>query len=616
MKKINIKKLAVIFPVVIIIAIAGCFNFVAGAWGLFPRGAANASELPQQESFLTVKKDVNVTLTNHMSYVSASLSGPVTIEMEVKLGATKNEFLGMGIYPNKTDSVFTSNGNRTVQFGGVNLRSFSKIDNVTKTTALDAKDCPYSDATGVYNFYHRMSIKLDVLANGNVDVSVKLTEDRENYTGTADYDTLTEYIKLYTFEDWYKPLLDGGNFYFGWSLATSKMEGNDVEMYRIQIKDVKNNLLFVDNFTDYNVESGRYVITTSVKNALTNGKLVVTQGAPVLIPYIDTSAVMASGYTNQEFDLTAQLVNFSDDAQMQIQVRNSQGEAVDAQEGGKYIFPSQGRYDVSYTISDQGINFEQTLTVFVKEHSLQRSVEENFNSGSFRDTDWVYSRAAVKDGVLHILSSAENAAYFATKHGAENFILTFDITGALEGTDSFYAVFGGAYELAYKLAFSRGSSEVTLKYPDGADDAVADIGMDVLGELAQNTVTVRIRVSGGNMDLYVITREQSGEQLEYKVASFDGIAFVGSTGVGVEDGGGVYIDDVQFVSLTDVLEDNTNKEVPEDKTPTDTTPPVTTDPIDQPGCGCAGEQSIMWGGLVIATLLAAAATAFSRRKSR
>jgi hypothetical protein len=567
-------------------------------------------------SFLTLKNDVSYTLSNNMSYVNIPLNGGTIVEFEVRLGATANEFLALGLYPSNSSSVFTNNGYRSVQLGGYNLRSFSKIDNQTIKTVLAKEDCAYSDAYGEYNFYNRMSVKLVFLKNGDVDVYVKCTEDEDLFKGNADIETLREYIKIETFEGWYGDLIGAGNYYFGWGLATNP-QTEDVDFYKIVIRDLYGNLIFADNFTQYNTQSEKYVITgnagaasNSVKEALIRDKLYLYLGEPLLIPYINTSDVPSLVFTGEEVDVTASLVNFADQSELEAVVQDADDNIIEPAEGLKYVFTKQGIYKVSYQAEDNNEAVNSVLFITVINEATQKSAEENFDSGKFNSDYWDYVASAVKDGRLHIYSNSTDKAYFTTKNAASYFILTFDLLGIKEGTDSFSIIFGGDSDIQYSINFESGSETITFIYTDGST-IEKNIGIDVFNALSSTgRVTFRIKVLGSKANLYITSASQSYELLEIPIAEFDSILFTGRVGVVTENENGVIIDNVQFVSLVTVKEDNTTDTVPEE-------PIVTPTPSPQPsaenGCSCKGYQS---GKIIFLLLFMAAAIVFNNFRAK
>lgn len=564
----------------------------------------------QTQTYLSVNRNATYNLLNHMSFVSAPLSGAVSAEMEVRLGATGfGDMMGIGLYPAYTQPNYAVSGYRTLQMSGNAWKLFDRAPTGAVTTPV-VNAGKYADGAGAnnaYNFYNRLSVKLEVNAEGDLSVYVKCTEEEALYKGATPYAEIPkDYVLLHTEEGWYAELLGGGDFYFGWGITSSRLTAEDVNLYSVVIKDGRGEILFADNFSDFNEQSGKYFLSNPVKSALAEGRLEVHEGERMVLPYLSTAGVRTLGYAGEEFDLTPAISGLAAGATLALDVQDADGELLSPARGNVYRFDRQGKYTAAYSATDGETTVTGQAVIRVKNASDQPSAEASF-AADWNADRFVAEGAAVSDGAL-LLSAESGKAYFLTKGYSENFILTFDLL-SLSPDCAFRLVFGRADGAEYAVELS-GARAVFAS--EGSETAV-ELGKDLGAALAQGkSVTLRLTVLGGKAQLAAIVAGEPVELLETPLATFADIAYVGRVGAEAE-GGTAKIDALQFVSLTDAHEDNTTTEVPSDPSDGEEEEGGNGDGASENKSGCGGCKKTSAAGMGLLAVAAGAALLMRKR---
>jgi len=214
-----------------------------------------------------------------------------------------------------------------------------------------------------------------------------------------------------------------------------------------------------------------------------------------------------------------------------------------------HVFATAGMHTVVYEIrnAEGELLDKATVMVFVKANSTQNSAETNFNQGYFDGREFsATAGVAVKDGALYFKS--EQTALFTTAGYSESFILTFDIVSYVSG--ELKVVFGMIGDEEYAFTFL---ADGIVKF--GEEEY--DVGKDVYQILADgNKVTVRVKVFGGKATLYLRASDESVENIDVELLTVSDVILVGKAGFGGANAE-FTADNVKFVSLTSLDEDNT-----------------------------------------------------------
>ncbi|MBQ9710369.1 MAG: hypothetical protein IJV67_07095 [Clostridia bacterium] len=344
-----------------------------------------------------------------------------------------------------------------------------------------------------------------------------------------------------TIEGLYADEVNGGYFCMFARIGSEK-----AYLYSVVIKDVNGNKLHKLDFRYDILNTEDFFFTSSVQAGL--GKVLYWQQpsgkyVPAPTAEISVSSVATSVNHNSKIDLTPIITNMAETDVLTVTV---DGNVIEDLE---YTFTETGYHTVEYiVVNAEGEELDKaTVKIFVKANSTQNNAETNFNQGYFDGREFEATNGvAVKDNALYFKS--EGTALFTTAGYSENFIITFDITSYVAGEVK--AVFGCIDENEYAFTFlANGNVEF-----GGVEYEVGKNIYEVLA--AGNKVTVRVKVFGGNASLFVRFSNESVENIEIALVTVKEINVVGKVGFGGENAE-FTADNVKFVSLTSVDEDNT-----------------------------------------------------------
>lgn len=519
-----------------------------------------------------------------MTYFTEECSGAVTIvaDYDFNQGGT---FM-LGLTTNKSDSNPYSSG-----------LFFMTKTNVYTPWRSAGMGSPTAYANG-FTMEGRVQIKVEIAANGDTVLYGKRAADEEYVQLT---DLLAGHMKEETVKGYVAMSFRGG--------AAPQY------LYSVKVYNGKGSLLSKYDFTEKLLESDELLLATNASKEVEAGNLVwEAPTAPVIPePELLTGNLPSAVMVGTEVNLEPTVVNGSDDYTLTVTVTDLDGTGI-TPEGWLFSFEKTGIYTVRYDLIDAdgaGIATAESV-ITVKLPSTQGSVAENFNQGAFDADVFEASETgvAVKDQALYFKTAT--GARFVTKGNSESFILTVDLV-SVAGEGAFGFIFGMTGDYAYRLLLS--SDAATLVGPDGSERAAA-LQTDLYALAAGGTtVTVRLEVFGGYANLYLRAANESAEALDTAVASFDGILLVGQVGLLAGENAEFTVDNLSFVSLTSVVDDNTdNRDYPDTPVNPDPDPDPDPDPEPQPGgCDCGGE---IGAGILMLCVLALFGAAVLIKKKR
>lgn len=437
---------------------------------------------------------------------------------------------------------------------------------------------------------------------------VSSIEDADSYTGTTAQESLQD-ILILTQENLYsKEMTDGG--YFGFAFR-APAANQDVVLYNLKIADKDGVTLFQDDFskvlTDSYIRTGGDALKTNVENG---GAVLRVKNVQEAKPVFNFAALKREGYLDETFHLTPTVDDMPEGGELSVIVKDAAGNAIAAQADGTFKFTAQGIYTAEFAVTvNEEIILQDSVKVYIKNHSTQPNAEANFDKGYFNGDLWAITEkgVAVKDGALIIAGGT-----FRTKGFSEICYFTFDVTSMKAGSSSFDLIFGQD-GVGYALRFTDKTS-VEFITPEGSREIAVGKNF-VEAALAGKKVTLRLELASDKAMLYGMIEDESEETLETALCTLEGIRLVGSIGVTVPEGSRITIDDVQFVNMAGVDNPNTDPSKPSDpgENPGE-------DPGEKPGDedpkkkGCAGTAvgfSIAGGTAVV---LAAAVLCFRKKK--
>ena len=327
-------------------------------------------------------------------------------------------------------------------------------------------------------------------------------------------------------------------------------------------------------------------------------------------PVFNFAALKREGYLDETFHLTPTVDDMPEGGELSVIVKDAAGNAIAAQANGTFKFTAQGIYTAEFAVTvNEEIILQDSVKVYIKNHSTQPNAEANFDKGYFNGDLWAITEkgVAVKDGALIIAGGT-----FRTKGFSEICYFTFDVTSMKAGSSSFDLIFGQD-GVGYALRFTDKTS-VEFITPEGSREIAVGKNF-VEAALAGKKVTLRLELASDKAMLYGMIEDESEETLETALCTLEGIRLVGSIGVTVPEGSRITIDDVQFVNMAGVDNPNTDPSKPSDpgENPGE-------DPGEKPGDedpkkkGCAGTAvgfSIAGGTAVV---LAAAVLCLRKKK--
>lgn len=394
---------------------------------------------------------------------------------------------------------------------------------------------------------------------------------------------------------------------------TASVKHADGATLSIEVKDKdgsvvapkEGNVYAFDAFGTYNavytVKRGEEVLWTNAADPL-----VINVARPAVS--VDTSALPATAFAGDTVDLGVTVIN-GVDAALTIEVKDSQNNPVQAAEDTEYTLAKQDYYYVTYTVKENGevvwSNAGNPHKITVRNRSAQKSANVNFDDGYADGNAWTLSEsgAGVSGGQLLLVNGS-----FTTKYASEIYYFTLDVTGISESGTGFTVLFGDAYKLKFD-----GTTGVTFVDYDNAETQ-HEVGRSAVAALKANKkVTLRLIVKSHTAALCMRIEDESVEVLETPVLTLDNLDFVGRAGIMTEEGSGISVDNVSFVNMTSVKDDNTNPGLPEDSGSSDSSTgggnTGSTGGTDNGG-GCSGAV----GGSVGLVSMAVLAAALCRKK--
>ena len=555
------------------------------------------------ESYLTFHHEIDSAITAHANYIEQKFVGQSTIIFEAEFGVTNRYVMSIFLNDSNTATMLSQTTYKKAILFGSCLGGYQYYDN---------GECNGSDISTIYNdqisdstlFYAKTTFKITVSESGSVTVYAKLTESLETYLALGGNETThaqlsSDFIELYTLEDFYSPELINNGYYIGFNVNMGKLLDNDMILYHLEVYDMENGLLFADNFSKFELagssdNNGTYVIPSNVVRGELGKSIVLTKGEAYLVPHFDISHINRVVSVGEAVDLQANLVNLSGDYTLTV---TKDGEAVLPSEGMKYIFAEQGIYQLTYTLGD----IVRTATIKAINKSTQPTVELNFSK------EWNNERidsknSSIVDGQLKVA----DGGYFLTKGFSEGFILNLKLT-ALSDNAIFKIIVGKSGVNSYVLTLT----ETGIKFIDYEGNEVNYECENVLAKLSDDTaIYLRIQLLGGKLSYAAIANGESKELLNFSLVEIAGIDYVGQVGVEVT-GGEASLALFQFVNMTSVKEDNTNVIAPplkednkeEETKPSDPTEPENpTQPEPEPSSGCGGCKGGC-GGSIVSSLI-------------
>ena len=561
---------------------------------------AGALAVPEivEESSLSVNS--KMTMGDVMVYADTKVQGGAEITLDMKMNRNEATFF-FGVFTDKTNS----------NFYNTHVMQMSSSAIVLPYDANAADNGNYNENTGVeggLKFVDRIRLRMNISASGTLNVYVSSIEDADSYTGTTAQESLQD-ILILTQENLYsKEMTDGG--YFGFAFR-APAANQDVVLYNLKIADKDGVTLFQDDFskvlTDSYIRTGGDALKTNVENG---GAVLRVKNVQEAKPVFNFAALKREGYLDETFHLTPTVDDMPEGGELSVIVKDAAGNAIAAQADGTFKFTAQGIYTAEFAVTvNEEIILQDSVKVYIKNHSTQPNAEANFDKGYFNGDLWAITEkgVAVKDGALIIAGGT-----FRTKGFSEICYFTFDVTSMKAGSSSFDLIFGQD-GVGYALRFTDKTS-VEFITPEGSREIAVGKNF-VEAALAGKKVTLRLELASDKAMLYGMIEDESEETLETALCTLEGIRLVGSIGVTVPEGSRITIDDVQFVNVAGVDNPNTDPSKPSDpgENPGE-------DPGEKPGDedpkkkGCAGTAvgfSIAGGTAVV---LAAAVLCFRKKK--
>lgn len=561
---------------------------------------AGALAVPEivEESSLSVNS--KMTMGDVMVYADTKVQGGAEITLDMKMNRNEATFF-FGVFTDKTNS----------NFYNTHVMQMSSSAIVLPYDANAADNGEYNENTGVeggLKFVDRIRLRMNISASGTLNVYVSSIEDADSYTGTTAQESLQD-ILILTQENLYsKEMTDGG--YFGFAFR-APAANQDVVLYNLKIADKDGVTLFQDDFskvlTDSYIRTGGDALKTNVENG---GAVLRVKNVQEAKPVFNFAALKREGYLDETFHLTPTVDDMPEGGELSVIVKDAAGNAIAAQADGTFKFTAQGIYTAEFAVTvNEEIILQDSVKVYIKNHSTQPNAEANFDKGYFNGDLWAITEkgVAVKDGALIIAGGT-----FRTKGFSEICYFTFDVTSMKAGSSSFDLIFGQD-GVGYALRFTDKTS-VEFITPEGSREIAVGKNF-VEAALAGKKVTLRLELASDKAMLYGMIEDESEETLETALCTLEGIRLVGSIGVTVPEGSRITIDDVQFVNMAGVDNPNTDPSKPSDpgENPGE-------DPGEKPGDedpkkkGCAGTAvgfSIAGGTAVV---LAAAVLCLRKKK--
>lgn len=561
---------------------------------------AGALAVPEivEESSLSVNS--KMTMGDVMVYADAKVQGGAEITLDMKMNRNEATFF-FGVFTDKTNS----------NFYNTHVMQMSSSAIVLPYDANAADNGNYNENTGVeggLKFVDRIRLRMNISASGTLNVYVSSIEDADSYTGTTAQESLQD-ILILTQENLYsKEMTDGG--YFGFAFR-APAANQDVVLYNLKIADKDGVTLFQDDFskvlTDSYIRTGGDALKTNVENG---GAVLRVKNVQEAKPVFNFAALKREGYLDETFHLTPTVDDMPEGGELSVIVKDAAGNAIAAQADGTFKFTAQRIYTAEFAVTvNEEIILQDSVKVYIKNHSTQPNAEANFDKGYFNGDLWAITEkgVAVKDGALIIAGGT-----FRTKGFSEICYFTFDVTSMKAGSSSFDLIFGQD-GVGYALRFTDKTS-VEFITPEGSREIAVGKNF-VEAALAGKKVTLRLELASDKAMLYGMIEGESEETLETALCTLEGIRLVGSIGVTVPEGSRITIDDVQFVNMAGVDNPNTDPSKPSDpgENPGE-------DPGEKPGDedpkkkGCAGTAvgfSIAGGTAVV---LAAAVLCLRKKK--
>lgn len=561
---------------------------------------AGALAVPEivEESSLSVNS--KMTMGDVMVYADTKVQGGAEITLDMKMNRNEATFF-FGVFTDKTNS----------NFYNTHVMQMSSSAIVLPYDANAADNGEYNENTGVeggLKFVDRIRLRMNISASGTLNVYVSSIEDADSYTGTTAQESLQD-ILILTQENLYsKEMTDGG--YFGFAFR-APAANQDVVLYNLKIADKDGVTLFQDDFskvlTDSYIRTGGDALKTNVENG---GAVLRVKNVQEAKPVFNFAALKREGYLDETFHLTPTVDDMPEGGELSVIVKDAAGNAIAAQADGTFKFTAQGIYTAEFAVTvNEEIILQDSVKVYIKNHSTQPNAEANFDKGYFNGDLWAITEkgVAVKDGALIIAGGT-----FRTKGFSEICYFTFDVTSMKAGSSSFDLIFGQD-GVGYALRFTDKTS-IEFITPEGSREIAVGKNF-VEAALAGKKVTLRLELASDKAMLYGMIEDESEETLETALCTLEGIRLVGSIGVTVPEGSRITIDDVQFVNMAGVDNPNTDPSKPSDpgENPGE-------DPGEKPGDedpkkkGCAGTAvgfSIAGGTAVV---LAAAVLCFRKKK--
>ena len=557
---------------------------------------AGALAVPEivEESSLSVNS--KMTMGDVMVYADTKVQGGAEITLDMKMNRNEATFF-FGVFTDKTNS----------NFYNTHVMQMSSSAIVLPYDANAADNGNYNENTGVeggLKFVDRIRLRMNISASGTLNVYVSSIEDADSYTGTTAQESLQD-ILILTQENLYsKEMTDGG--YFGFAFR-APAANQDVVLYNLKIADKDGVTLFQDDFskvlTDSYIRTGGDALKTNVENG---GAVLRVKNVQEAKPVFNFAALKREGYLDETFHLTPTVDDMPEGGELSVIVKDAAGNAIAAQADGTFKFTAQGIYTAEFAVTvNEEIILQDSVKVYIKNHSTQPNAEANFDKGYFNGDLWAITEkgVAVKDGALIIAGGT-----FRTKGFSEICYFTFDVTSMKAGSSSFDLIFGQD-GVGYALRFTDKTS-VEFITPEGSREIAVGKNF-VEAALAGKKVTLRLELASDKAMLYGMIEDESEETLETALCTLEGIRLVGSVGVTVPEGSRITIDDVQFVNMAGVDNPNTDPSKPSDPGEDPGEKPGDEDPKKK---GCAGTAvgfSIAGGTAVV---LAAAVLCLRKKK--
>lgn len=537
----------------------------------------------QYDALLADKEGAIVFATGYpndgMINNKTKLTGAMDISIDIDMTGLSNFGFGLMNTPNDS-SPYSSK-----------LLFASKTNVYTPwATAFVGSPTAYKDG---YTIVGRTTLTIRIASNGDATLYAD---------GVQIFDTITG---LYGAE-----VANGGYF-----CMFARVSGGKSYIYEISVTDANGNtlnkldfaynLLNIDNFNFSNTTTAALGMGLYWQEP--TGEFIPVPTAELILGGIATSVTVG-----QSVDLTPEIANQAEGDALTVEV---DGTTIDSL---TYAFETAGSHTVVYTVKNANgeVLDSATIYIFVKVLSTQNSAETNFNQGYFDGNEFeATAGVAVSEGRLLIKSS--EPALFLTKGYSENFILTFEITSYTKG--EIKVVFGKIGDAEYAFTFL---SNGNVKFGDNE----YTLDKNIYGLLSDgDTVTVRVKVFGAKASLYLRSSSESVENIDVELLSLTDVIVVGQAGFGGINAE-FTADNVKFVSLTSVNEDNTYQPSEEELDPgTGTSGGMdsgdgssatsASDGTLLIGCNCNG--SVALGGAVAGiTLLAGVALIAKKREEK